>query len=64
VSARPRAIADIVGAFNTAEDHAAFMRASAQLTDIPSAMMTDRDRADLFDAMKRALARLKTEWAR
>jgi hypothetical protein len=50
--------ADIAGMFRAAEDHADYIRASAALSEIPSAMMTDEDRAASVDAMIAATARL------
>jgi hypothetical protein len=50
--------ADIVGMFRAASDHTDYVRASAALSKIPSAMMTDEDRAAIFDSMKSAMVRL------
>jgi hypothetical protein len=50
--------ADIAGMFRAAADHADYVRASSALSKIPSAMMTDEDRAAIFNAMKAATARL------
>jgi hypothetical protein len=62
MTARPVRInptpADIAGMFRAAEDHTDYIGASAALSEIPSAMMTDADRAAIFNAMKAATARL------
>jgi hypothetical protein len=62
MSVRPAATAptpaDIVAGFNDADDHAAFMHASAALSAIPSAMMTDDERGDIARALIKAHARL------
>ena len=50
--------ADIAGMFRAAEDHTDYIRASAALSEIPSAMMIDVDRAAIVDAMIAATARL------
>ena len=63
MSARPVRInptpADIAGMFRAAADHTDYVRASAALSEIPSAMMTDEDRGRIVDAMIRAVARGK-----
>lgn len=51
-------LADIAGMFRAAEDHTDYIRASAALSEIPSAMMIDVDRAAIVDAMIAATARL------
>jgi hypothetical protein len=63
MTARPVRIkptpADIAEMFDTAESHDDFMRASAALSQIPSAMLTDEDRSRLVDAMIRAVSKGK-----
>jgi hypothetical protein len=63
VTARPVRItptpADIALMFETAESHGDFMRASAALSEIPSAMLTDEDRGRIVDAMIRVVAKGK-----
>ena len=49
--------ADIVAMFDAVTDHAAFVRAGAALSAIPSAMLTDADRGDIARAMIGAQAR-------
>jgi hypothetical protein len=49
---------DIAGMFRAATDHTDYMRASAALSEIPSAMMMADDRAAIVDAMIAATARL------
>jgi hypothetical protein len=62
MTARPARIkptpSDIAAMFRAAATHDDFMRASAPLSEIPSAMMTDEDRAAIVDAMIAAMARL------
>jgi hypothetical protein len=62
MTARPVRInatpADIAGMFSAAADHTDYIRASAALSEIPSTMMTDEDRAAIVDAMIAATARL------
>jgi hypothetical protein len=58
VRIQPTTPADIAGMFRAAADHTDYVRASAALSKIPSAMMTDEDRAAIFDSMKSATARL------
>ena len=58
VRIQPTTPADIVGMFRAAADHTDYIRASAALSKIPSAMMTDEDRAAIFGAMKSAIVRL------
>jgi hypothetical protein len=62
MSARPVRInptpADIAGMFRAAAHHTDYVRASAALSEIPSAMMTDEDRAAIVDTMIAATARL------
>lgn len=61
MTARPvrikRTPADIAGMFRAAESRADFLRASAALSAIPSAMLTDSDRGELVRAMTAAVAR-------
>jgi hypothetical protein len=63
MTARPARIkptpADIALMFETAESHDDFLRASAALSAIPSAMLTDSDRGEIFRAMTAAVARMK-----
>jgi hypothetical protein len=49
---------DIAGMFRAAIDHADYIRAQSALSQIPSSMMTDDDRAAIVDAMTAAIARL------
>jgi hypothetical protein len=49
---------DILRMFEAAEGHDDFMRASSALSKIPSAMMTDDDRAAIAAAMIAATTRL------
>jgi hypothetical protein len=62
MTARPVRInptpADIAGMFRAAADHTHYIRASAALSEIPSAMMTAEDRVAIVDAMIAATARL------
>jgi hypothetical protein len=62
MTARPLRInptpADIAGMFRAAADHTDYVRASAALSAIPSAMITDADRAAIVEAMIAATARL------
>jgi hypothetical protein len=62
MTARPVRIkptpSDIAGMFRAATDHTDYVRASAALSEIPSAMMTADDRAAIVDEMIRATARL------
>jgi len=62
MTARPVRInptpADIAGMFRAAVDHTDYIRASAALSEVPSAMMTDEDRGAIVDAMVAATARL------
>jgi hypothetical protein len=62
MTARPARIkptlADIAGMFRAAASHTDYIRASAALSETPSAMMTDDDRAAIVDAMIAAIARL------
>ena len=51
-------LADIAVMFRAAADHTDYIRASAALSEIPSAMMTDEDRTAIVDAMIAATARL------
>jgi hypothetical protein len=44
--------------FRAATDHTDCIHASSALSKIPSAMMTDEDRAAIVDQMIRATARL------
>jgi hypothetical protein len=48
--------ADIALMFETAESHDDFMRASAALSAIPSAMLTNDDRGELVRATTAAVA--------
>ncbi len=61
MTARPVRIkptpADIALMFETAESRADFLRASAALSAIPSAMLTNDDRGELVRAMTAAVAR-------
>jgi hypothetical protein len=59
MTARPVRIkpTDIALMFETAESRADFLRASAALSAIPSAMLTDSDRGELVRAMTAAVAR-------
>jgi len=63
MTARPVRIkptpADIALMFETAESRPDFLRASAALSAIPSAMLTDDDRGELFRALTAAVARMK-----
>jgi hypothetical protein len=62
MTARPVRIkptpADIVRLFDDATDHVGFMRASAALSAIPSAMLTNDDRGELVRAMTAAVTRM------
>jgi hypothetical protein len=62
MTARPFRInltpADIAGMFRAAADHRDYIRASAALSEIPSAMMTADDRLAIVDAMIAATGRL------
>jgi hypothetical protein len=62
MTARPVRIkatpADIAGMFRDAADHTDYIRATAALSEIPSAMLTDTDRKSIVDAMVAATARL------
>jgi hypothetical protein len=49
---------DIADMFRNAADHTDYVRASAALSEIPSAMMTDEDRAAITREMIRATTRL------
>jgi hypothetical protein len=49
--------ADIALMFETTESRADFLRASAALSAIPSAMLTNDDRGELVRAMTAAVAR-------
>jgi hypothetical protein len=49
---------DIADMFRNAVDHTDYVRASAALSEILSAMITDEDRAAIVDEMIRATARL------
>jgi hypothetical protein len=60
--ARPARIkptpADIAGMFRAVADYTDYIRASAALSKIPSATLTEGDRASITDAMIAATARL------
>jgi hypothetical protein len=62
MTARPLRIkcapSDIADMFRNAADYTDYVRASAALSEIPSAMMTNEDRAAIVDEMIRATARL------
>jgi hypothetical protein len=62
MTARPVRIkptpSDIAGMFRAAIDHTDYIRAQSTLSQIPSSMMTDDDRAAIVDAMIAATARL------
>jgi hypothetical protein len=62
MTARPVRIratpADIASMFRSVVDHADYMRATAALSEIPSTLMSDEDRAAIAAAMVAATARL------
>jgi hypothetical protein len=62
MTARPARIkptpADIAGMFRAATDHTDYIRAQSALSEIPSAMLTDDDRAAIANEMIGAIARL------
>jgi hypothetical protein len=53
-------VADVIALFDAATDFRSYMQASHSLSAIPTAALSDVARADIWNAMIRALARTKT----